>query len=108
MGQMKKLTGLLREYAPFDWIAFFSWTTWCEMSSWQKVALVYHELRHGLSAHDFEGYFDELEIFGAETYKIWGRLRAAAAAAQRTAERIAEQLELIPYDGLADAAGEES
>jgi hypothetical protein len=103
MGQMKNVTGLLRRYSGKDFVAMFSFATWKQLSSWQKVALVYHELRHAsadgaLRPHQFEGFFDELEVFGVRTFKDWERLRTAVAnGGQKSA-----QLEL----GLAGVAPE--
>lgn len=93
MGQMKNVTGLLRRYSGKDFVAMFSFATWKNLSSWQKVALVYHELRHAsgdgkLNAHQFEGFFDELEVFGVQTFRDWERLREVMAKAGRKAEQL--------------------
>lgn len=81
-GQMKRVTGLLRHYAEADFIVLLNWPIWRAMTPMQRVALVYHELRHGDSdgkvrGHDFEGFFDELSLFGTQTYRDWHALAQA-------------------------------
>lgn len=83
LGDMKRPTGLLRKYADCDFICRIHWESWQAMNPMQRVALIYHELRHGndegkVNPHDFEGFFDELELFGTRTYQDWNRLAQAA------------------------------
>lgn len=82
LGQMKRPSGLLKEYASADFIVLLNWQAWRNMTPMQRVALVYHELRHGegdgkLCGHDFEGFFDELALFGTDTYRDWNLLAKA-------------------------------
>ena len=84
-GKLQKSTGLLRHYARTDFVVLVNWHAWEMMTPWQKVALVYHELRHAdlegkTQGHDFEGFFDELELFGTGTYEDWNHLASAASA----------------------------
>jgi len=81
-GQMKRPTGLLKSYAEADFIVLLNWSAWLAFNPMQRVALVYHELRHGDSdgktqGHDFEGFFDELALFGTGTYRDWNSLARA-------------------------------
>lgn len=78
-GQMKKPSGLLKHFAEADYVVLVNWLVWKAMNPMQRVALVYHELRHGdpegkVRGHDFEGFFDELALFGTETYRDWHTL----------------------------------
>lgn len=87
-GQMKRPSGLLKSYADADFIVLLHWQAWDLFNPMQRVALVYHELRHGdaegkIQAHDFEGFFDELRLFGVATYSDWNRLAAAARKGER-------------------------
>lgn len=82
-GKMQRPTGLLKNYAEADFIVLLNWESWQACNPMQRVALVYHELRHGdaegkTQGHDFEGFFDELELFGTGTYRDWNRLASAA------------------------------
>lgn len=82
-GEMKRPTGLLKNYAEADFIMLLNWNSWLSFNAMQRVALIYHELRHGdpdgkLNPHDFEGFFDELQLFGTGTYRDWNSLARAA------------------------------
>lgn len=84
-GQMKKPSGLLKEYAGCDFIVLLNWHVWLRLNPMQRVALVYHELSHGteedgkpqIRPHDFEGFFHELALFGTRTYGDWNALATA-------------------------------
>lgn len=87
LGQMKRPSGLLKNYAAADFIVLLNWEMWQAMNPMQRVALVYHELRHGdsegkIAPHDFEGFFDELRLFGTATYEDWNALAQAAVKGQ--------------------------
>lgn len=82
LGEMKKPSGLLKNYAGADFVVLLNWEFWLKLNPMQRVALVYHELRHGaehegkpkIRPHDFEGFFDELTLFGTQTYEDWNAL----------------------------------
>ncbi len=98
LGEMKRPAGLLKEYASADYIVVLNWLVWCAMTPMQRVALVYHELRHGdvegkVRAHDFEGFFDELKLFGTDTYRDWQRLADAADTGARVHHQFSLDLE---------------
>lgn len=81
-GQMKRPSGLLKNYSTADYIVLLNYPVWLNMTPMQRVALVYHELRHGdaqgkIVGHDFEGFFDELALFGTDTYRDWNLLAKA-------------------------------
>lgn len=82
---IKATSGLIRYLAgSADFILRVNWKAWLLMNPWQRVRLVYHELRHGTIdyesgkygtvGHDVEVFFDELEIFGTETFREWKAL----------------------------------
>lgn len=85
-GRLQKTSGLLRHFSDVEFVVQINWLVWSAMTPWQKVALIYHELRHAAeedgkpatNGHHFEGFFDELEVFGTETYREWQALEAAA------------------------------
>jgi hypothetical protein len=88
LGQLSKANGLVAFYSGHDFEMKLNWMMWEKASPWQKVALVYHELRHGdvnkddnaaIQGHDIECFFDELSIFGTQTYEDWARLAKSAA-----------------------------
>lgn len=76
LGKAKKPSGELRHYSKADIIVVLS-VDHCmsrRFQNWQVLALLFHELRHtavnsngelALQGHEFEGFLDELEIFGA-------------------------------------------
>ena len=86
-GDMSKPSGLLKNYAAADFIVRLNWQVWQALNPMQRVALVYHELRHGdeddakpkLRGHDWEGFHDELKIFGTRTYEDWNALGRAVS-----------------------------
>lgn len=87
LGEMKRPSGLLKNYSCADFIVLLNLEMWQAMNPMQRVALVYHELRHGdqegkLAPHDFEGFFDELRLFGTATYEDWNALGQAATKGQ--------------------------
>lgn len=91
-GQMKRPTGLLKKYSQADFIVLLNWHSWQAFNPMQRVALVFHELRHGdeegkIRPHDFEGFFDELEIFGTRTYQDWNQLANTVSGAQEVAHQ---------------------
>lgn len=99
LGQMKKPSGLLKRYARADYIVLLHWPSWQAMNPMQRVALVYHELRHGdaegkVRGHDFEGFFDELKLFGTDTYRDWQSLAEAADRGARVQHQFSFELEL--------------
>ncbi len=50
---------------------------WKALNPLQKVFTVYHALREAIDAHpDFEGYFDELELFGSRVFRDMAQLAA--------------------------------
>ena len=72
---------------------------WKALNPLQKVFTVYHELREAIDAHaDFEGYFDELELFGSRVFRDMAQL---AATIQESAE-----LELPHQLGIFDQVEE--
>ena len=84
-GKLKKPTGLVRWYSNADFVVLLNWEVWERLNPMQRIALIYHELRHAeidegaasTRGHDFEGFFDELELFGTRTYEEWNRLAVA-------------------------------
>ncbi len=99
LGEMKRPAGLLKEYAAADYIVVLNWPVWVVMNPMQRVALVYHELRHGdvegkVRAHDFEGFFDELKLFGTDTYRDWQSLAEAAGRGESVHHQFSLELEL--------------
>lgn len=87
-GQLQRPTGLLHHYSQRNYVVLLNWQAWTAFSPWQQVALVYHELRHSeidgkTRGHDFEGFFDEIELFGTGTYREWHRLAEAAGSGAR-------------------------
>jgi hypothetical protein len=95
---MKRPAGLLKEYASADYIVLLNWLLWRALNPMQRVALVYHELRHGdvegkVRAHDFEGFFDELKLFGTDTYRDWQELAEAADQGERVQHQFSLELE---------------
>lgn len=97
-GEMKRPAGLLKEYASADYIVLLNWLLWRALNPMQRVALVYHELRHGdvegkVRAHDFEGFFDELKLFGTDTYRDWQALAEAAGQGERVQHQFSLELE---------------
>lgn len=90
-GEMKKTSGLFKEYAKADFVVLLNRNVWQRLNPMQRVALVYHELRHGGSEdgkpkarpHDFEGFFDELEIFGTATYEDWNKLAQSTSEGRK-------------------------
>ncbi len=108
-GQMKRPAGLLKSYAGCDFIVLLNWPVWQAMTPMQRVALVYHELRHGdvegkVRGHDFEGFFDELALFGTDTYRDWNHL--AKAVGQGADVRHQYSLDLSVLDRPAEASDE--
>jgi hypothetical protein len=91
LGKCKKPSGELRHYSGFDYIILFS-ADHCarrRLKNWQILALLYHELKHTamdengkfvVRGHDFEGFMNELKIFGA-----W---KSDAEAIIRTAQNL--------------------
>lgn len=109
LGQMKRPSGLLKEYASADYIVLLNWQAWQNMTPMQRVALVYHELRHGtpdgkVRGHDFEGFFDELALFGTDTYRDWNLLAKAVDKGEEVRHQYS--LDLSKLDQPADATDE--
>ncbi|MDQ4121705.1 MAG: hypothetical protein M3209_09695 [Acidobacteriota bacterium] len=76
LGKCQKPSGLLRHYSTADFIIWLAADHLRErkFTRWQVLALVYHEMRHTncdgngkfvLRGHEFEGFVDEIERFGA-------------------------------------------
>lgn len=90
LGRLQKPTGLLRHFAAADYVIWLA-ADHCRsyaFTNWQMLALLYHELRHaavdknggyGVRGHDFEGFADELRIFGAWDNSAGRIIRAAQA-----------------------------
>lgn len=117
IGKCQKPGGLLRRFSGADFILVFAHTSWQKLNVWQRVALVYHELRHAgwdemqekpyIKPHQWEGFFDELQIFGLETFRDWQDLASATQRA-RTARPQLLQLDLLSgVDQLNDEEGRE-
>lgn len=109
LGQMKRPSGLLKEYASTDFIVLLNWQAWQNMTPMQRVALVYHELRHGnvegkLEGHDFEGFFDELALFGTDTYRDWNLLAKAVDKGEEVRHQFS--LDFSKLDQPAEASDE--
>lgn len=75
-GKCKKPTGELKFYSDADYVILFSADHLfkARIKKWQILALLFHELRHTAIdengnfitiGHEFEGFNDELETFGA-------------------------------------------
>lgn len=110
-GQMKRPAGLLKSYAEADFIVLLNWQVWQGMTPMQRVALVYHELRHGdgegkVRGHDFEGFFDELALFGTDTYRDWNMLAKAVTKGGDVKHQYSLNLSLL--DQPDDASDEET
>lgn len=99
LGQMKRPSGLLKMYSRADYVLLLDYRAWLAMTPMQRVALVYHELRHGdaegkIRGHDFEGFFDELKLFGTDTYRDWQALADAVDNGERVQHQYSLGLEL--------------
>lgn len=105
-GKCTKPSGPLQFFSRFDYLVIINWRIWQGLNPWQRVALVYHELRHidvdeqgkpTTQGHEWEGFFDELELFGAATYREW----QALAHSVDNAARVSTQYDL-PLLGVED------
>jgi len=109
-GRMQRPSGLLRSYSEADFIVLINWPIWQAMTPMQRVALVYHELRHGdlegkVRGHDFEGFFDELSLFGTDTYRDWNMLAKAVSKGAEVQHQYS--LDLSKLDQPAEANEDE-
>lgn len=104
-GEMKLANGLLGYFADTDYVLLINWRIWQAMNPWQRVALVYHELRHAdqddkakpaLQPHDAEVFFDELEVFGVKTFSDWSTLAASADQGATVTQQFALSLFVEP------------
>jgi hypothetical protein len=82
-GECKVQSGINRFFAECDFAITINFRFWEKLNPHQRVALLYHELRHAeldedgkasIHPHDFEVFGDELELFGLRTYEDWVRL----------------------------------
>lgn len=74
-GKCTKPTGLLAQKVECDIVIWFAFDHCygAQFTNWQMLALIFHELRHidyknfevGTKGHDYEGFVDEIELFGA-------------------------------------------
>jgi hypothetical protein len=75
LAKLSKPSGLLYHYSDSNYVVWFAANHLRQrnVTNWQMVSLMFHELKHtsisengqfGTRKHDFEGFYDELAIFG--------------------------------------------
>lgn len=76
LGRLQKPTGLLWHFSQCDYVVWFA-ADHCrsrQFTNWQMTALLYHELKYAaqddngnfaVRGHEFEGFVDEIKLFGA-------------------------------------------
>ncbi len=99
-GKLVRVTGPMRHITELDYLMVLSHKTYLALPPWQRVSLVYHELLHGeddekgnpaLRPHDFEGFMEELEVFGENTFQRWLQMREAFERARDVDARLAQR-----------------
>ena len=88
LGRLQKPSGLLRHFSEQDYVIWFAADHCFErgFTNWQMLALLYHQLRHAtldesgnfaVRGHEFEGFIEEIRLFGAWESATRNIIRAA-------------------------------
>lgn len=91
-GETQVPTGLLQYFSAASFVIVINWHAWMAANPWQRVAEVYHRVREcevqvtdsGLKTvkADPDVFFDELAVFGVDTFVAWRRLAQGAGRAE--------------------------